>query len=196
MVKFLLGLQSGHTKHPYFLCLWNSRIKREHWVRENRPPCKQMTVGETNVLYEPLVPRNKIIFPSLHIKLEPMKQFVKAIDKEGTCFEYICKAFPGVTIEKLKKRYIRRSRYQKTYKDQNFITSMNELESKAWRSFVAVTKNFLGKKRSHDYVLLVQNMLDNYHDIGANMSIKVHFLDSHLDRFPENCGDVSDEQGE
>ena len=73
---------------------------------------------------------------------------------------------------------------------------MNELESKAWRSFVAVTKNFLGKKRSNDYVLLVQNMLDNYHDIGANMSIKVHFLDSHLDRFPENCGDVSDEQGE
>jgi len=28
------------------------------------------------------------------------------------------------------------------------------------------------------------------------MSIKVHFLHSHLDRFPENCGDVSDEQGE
>ena len=28
------------------------------------------------------------------------------------------------------------------------------------------------------------------------MSIKVHFLHSHLDRFPENLGDVSDEQGE
>ena len=39
-------------------------------------------------------------------------------------------------------------------------------------------------------------MLNNYRDIGANMSIKVHFLHSHLDRFPENCGDVSDEQGE
>ena len=33
-------------------------------------------------------------------------------------------------------------------------------------------------------------MLDNYRDTGANMNIKVHFLDSHLDRFPENCGDV------
>ena len=39
-------------------------------------------------------------------------------------------------------------------------------------------------------------MLNNYRDIGANMSIKVHFLHSHLDRFPENCGDVSGEQGE
>ena len=28
------------------------------------------------------------------------------------------------------------------------------------------------------------------------MSIKVHYLDSHLDRFPENLGDLSEEQGE
>ena len=27
------------------------------------------------------------------------------------------------------------------------------------------------------------------------MSIKVHFLQSHLDRFPENLGDFSEEQG-
>ena len=72
---------------------------------------------------------------------------------------------------------------------------MNELESKMWRPFVAVTKNFLGNKMSDGYVSLVQNILDNYRDIGGNMSIKVHFLDSRLDRFPENCGDVNDEQG-
>lgn len=28
------------------------------------------------------------------------------------------------------------------------------------------------------------------------MSLKIHFLDSHLDFFPENLGDVSDEHGE
>ena len=28
------------------------------------------------------------------------------------------------------------------------------------------------------------------------MSIKLHYLHSHLTRFPENLGDVSDEQGE
>ena len=73
---------------------------------------------------------------------------------------------------------------------------MNELESKTWRSFVTVTANFLGNKRSDDCVSPLQNMLDNYRDIGANMSIKVHFLGSHLHRFPENCGDVSDEHAE
>ena len=28
------------------------------------------------------------------------------------------------------------------------------------------------------------------------MSIKMHFLQSHLDYFPKNCGDYSEEQGE
>ena len=33
-------------------------------------------------------------------------------------------------------------------------------------------------------------------DIGANMSIKVDFLHSHQDNFPDNCCNVSGEQGE
>ncbi|GBM83423.1 hypothetical protein AVEN_14072-1 [Araneus ventricosus] len=32
--------------------------------------------------------------------------------------------------------------------------------------------------------------------LGCSMSLKVHFLDSHLDYFPENLGAVSEEQGE
>ena len=28
------------------------------------------------------------------------------------------------------------------------------------------------------------------------MSLKIHFLDSHLDSFPENLGDYSEEQAE
>lgn len=39
-------------------------------------------------------------------------------------------------------------------------------------------------------------MLTCYREVGANISIKVYFLDSNLDRFPENCGDVHDEQEE
>ena len=47
-----------------------------------------------------------------------------------------------------------------------------------------------------NYVELVENMLRKYQEMGANMSIKVHFLHSHLDRFPENLSDFSEEQGE
>jgi len=39
-------------------------------------------------------------------------------------------------------------------------------------------------------------MLENYRILGCNMSIKMHFLYSHLDKFPENLGDFSEEQGE
>ena len=111
------------------------------------------------------------------------------------CFEYICEVFPGVTIENLTNGIFDGPDIRKLVKDSNFITSMNELESKTWRSFAAVTKNFLGNKRLHDYVSLVQSMLDNYRDKGGNMRRRVHFLNSHLDRFSNNCGDVSDEQG-
>jgi len=32
--------------------------------------------------------------------------------------------------------------------------------------------------------------------MGCNMSLKIHFLESHLEFFPENLGKVSDEYGE
>ena len=39
-------------------------------------------------------------------------------------------------------------------------------------------------------------MLNSFKAMNCNMSLKVHFLHSHLDFFPENLGDVSDEHGE
>jgi hypothetical protein len=33
MVNFLLGQQSGYTKYPCFLWLWESRAKHEQWAR-------------------------------------------------------------------------------------------------------------------------------------------------------------------
>ena len=50
------------------------------------------TVGEENVIAEPLVDRSKIIFPPLHNKLGLGKQFVKALYKDGDFFKYICDA--------------------------------------------------------------------------------------------------------
>jgi len=35
-----------------------------------------------------------------------------------------------------------------------------------------------------------------YKAMGCDMSLKIHFLESHLDFFPENLGEVSDEHGE
>ena len=43
---------------------------------------------------------------------------------------------------------------------------------------------------------LVQTLVKNYAKIGCRMFLKVHILDAHLDKFKENMGTYSEEQGE
>ena len=102
MVNFLLSQQSGYTKFPCFLCTWESRDEASHCKIKNWPVPEQLKVGHKNVIHGQLVPSEKIIFPPLHIKLGLMKQFVKALNKTGQCFQYILSAFPGLSNEKLK----------------------------------------------------------------------------------------------
>ena len=79
----------GYTKYPCFLCLWDSRAKSEHWERKEWPIRGQLNVGDKSIINEPFNDRNRIVFPPLHIKLGLMKQFVKALDGHGNCFDYI-----------------------------------------------------------------------------------------------------------
>jgi len=54
----------------------------------------------------------------------------------------------------------------------------------------------LGKRRAQNIEELLNNLLQSYQKLGCNMSLKIHFLHSHLDFCPENCGAVGDEHGE
>lgn len=125
-----------------------------------------------------------------------MKQFVKSLNKDGECFKYISRSFQEISFEKLKAGIFTGPQIRKLIKDSNFQNYMNNIEFSAWSSYVSVIKNFLGNHKADNYEELVQRMLSDYKNIGANMSIKVHFLHSHLDSFPENLGDYSEEQGE
>ena len=42
----------------------------------------------------------------------------------------------------------------------------------------------------------MEELLSSYQKMGCNMSVKIYFLSSRLEFFPENCGFVSDEHGE
>ncbi|UYV71951.1 hypothetical protein LAZ67_9001304 [Cordylochernes scorpioides] len=57
-------------------------------------------------------------------------------------------------------------------------------------------KNFLGSVKVENYRDIVNDLLLSYKELGCNMSLKIHFLHSHLDFFPDNLGAVSDEHGE
>ena len=84
----------------------------------------------------------------------------------------------------------------KLMQDQTFTARMTVTERAAWCSYVSVIQEFLGNTKASNYRDLVNVMLQNFQAFGARMSIKLHYLFSHLDYFPENLGDVSKEQGE
>ena len=71
-----------------------------------------------------------------------MKQFVKALNKEGACFKYICSKFPGLTVEKLKAGIFNGPQIRKLMNDHEFPSSMSKEEFYAWAAFVKVLKNF------------------------------------------------------
>ena len=81
-------------------------------------------------------------------------------------------------------------------RDQEFARKMNDKERTAWLSFVAVMANFLGNKKADNYETLVANMLSAFRNLRCNMSVTLHYLYSHLDRFPEDLGALSVKQGE
>ena len=64
MVNFLLGQQTGYTKYPCIMCLWDSRAKQQHWIKKCWPTRNALKVCEENIIREPLVEREKIMLPS------------------------------------------------------------------------------------------------------------------------------------
>ena len=86
MVNFLLGQQHGFMKVPCYLCMWDSRARDKHWTQKEWPIRETLEAGMPNILHDPIVSRDKIIFPPLHIKLGLMKQSVKAVGSDGKCF--------------------------------------------------------------------------------------------------------------
>ena len=69
-------------------------------------------------------------------------------------------------------------------------------EKPAWKALVDVIECFLGSHRAENYQNMMSNLLQKYKAMGCRMSLELHFLRSHLDFFPPNLDDVSDEHDE
>lgn len=196
VIGMLLGQQGGYTKMPCFICEWDSRAKDKHWTTTTWPARKDLKVGTNNIVHENLIQREDVLLPPLHIKLGLMKQFTKALSKEGDCFKYLTAKFPRISSEKLKEGIFVGPQIRKLMKDVDFEKTMTTKEKNAWISFKEVVEKFLGNNKDPKYRDLVKKMLNSFKKLGCNMSIKIHFLHSHIDFFPENLGDVSEEHGE
>jgi hypothetical protein len=196
VVGMLLGLQSGYTKYCCFLCLWDSRAKQDHYTKKTWPARDYFIPGKENVKHQALVDPKKIILPPLHIKLGLIKNFIKALPKEGAAFAYVKTKFPAISDAKLKEGVFNGPDIRKLLCDSTFESHLTGHSLKAWKSFREVCEGFLGNFKDSSYKLHISHLLTNYKNMGCNMSLKIHFLHSHLDFFPQNLGDLSDEHGE
>ena len=196
VLSMFLGQHEGYTKCSCFICEWDSRADNQHWQRQKWPVRQNLMPGIKNIVHEQLVEPEKAILPPLHIKLDLVKQYAKALDKDGDCFKYNCKKYPKIAHEKINAGIFVSPQIRKLLKDPDFINTITIKEKNAWLSFQNVMENLVGNRKSINYVQLVKEMHKNFCALGCRMSLKVHFLFSHLDRFPENLGDVSEEHGE
>lgn len=196
VVAILMGMQLGYTKFMCFLCEWDSRNRAEHYVRKMWPVRHCMLPGHKNVIHEPLVDKDSIILPPLHLKLGLMKNFVKALDKTSKAFTYLCAMFPQVSDAKIREGIFIGPQIKKVIADRHFDELLSGKELDGWVAFKSIVANFLGNHKSDDYTHVVHQCVDAFRSMGCDMSLKIHFLDSHLDFFPDNLGEVSDEHGE
>ena len=71
------------------------------------------------------------ILPPLHITQGLMKQFVKALNKEGACFKYIQEKFSYIRAETVKEGVFVAPQIRKLTKDAQFLSTMTDMENKA-----------------------------------------------------------------
>ena len=63
-------------------------------------------------------------------------------------------------------------------RDELFERIITGDEQRAWHTLQEVVKGFLGYRRADNY-----KDLSSYQKLGCNMSMKIHFLSSHLNFF-------------
>ena len=177
---------------------WDNQDKKNHYVNKLSPKRTSLTPEEKNVINPPLVlPKKKYLHP-LHINLVLMKNFVKGMDKTGRGFEYMRIKFQYLSDAKIKEGIFIGAQIRELMQDRQFDEDLNETERNAWLSFKRILQGFLRNSQNSEVHNqdVVQDLLTLHKAMGCNMSLKIHFLESHLDFFPENLGEVSDEHGE
>lgn len=216
VVALIMGLQLGRTKNACFICTWISTAKIDHYhaTWEKR---STFITGEMNIRFNSLVPPEKILLPTLHIKLGLVSAFIRKMNKQDDAFKYLGVLFPRLSLAKreagisyvvdrynqfLNKRISKHlgslngPDIRKLVASDKFIGLLSPFEREAFNNMKAVFNNFLGNHRAENYRDIVHNMLMSFSQLKINMTPKMHYLHQHLDFFRDHLGKISDEHGE
>ena len=98
----------------------------------------------------------------------------------GAAFNYMRGKFPKLSEAKIKEGIFVGPQIRELLRDEQFDSVICGREKAAWNALRLVVKNFLGNFKAENYRELVDNLLYSYNNLGCNMSLKMHFLHSHL----------------
>ena len=107
------------------------------------------------------------------------------MDKTGRGFPCVRNKFPNVSDAKINEGIFIGPQVREVMQDKKFGEDLNETKINAWLSFKRICKDFLGSHKAANCQDVVQDLLTSYKTMGSNMSLKIHFLESHLNFFPQ-----------
>lgn len=83
-------------------------------------------------------------------------------------------------------------------KSKDFTDKLSKPHLAAWEAIKDVIQNVLGKNRVHKDLMkeYVKKMMNAFKAIGSSMTLKMHFLNNHLDEFLARSSKESNEHGE
>jgi hypothetical protein len=119
--------------------------------------------------------KDKILLPPLHIKFGLLRNFVKTMNKQGKCFEYLREIFREISIAELKENIFIGPQNHEIIKYDLFEHLLTITEKSAWLKFRAVCINLLGKVKAENYKELLEDLLRAYQTMRCSMSLKIHF---------------------
>ncbi|GBM76479.1 hypothetical protein AVEN_233082-1 [Araneus ventricosus] len=176
VIAVLVLLQAGYTKFCCFLCRWDSRNRKKHYIKKVWSKRQFLTPVAKNVENEALVASEKILLPSLHIKLGLMKNFVKAMDYGGSGFQYLRLKFPKLSEAKIKEDIYVGPQNRQLMKDPVFESKLTKKKAAAWTSFKELEKNFLGNHKAENHRQIVNNLLKGLQNHGVQHVVENKFL--------------------
>jgi hypothetical protein len=159
VIALLLGLQLGYIKYCCSTCEWDSRDRKNHYIKKQWSKRDSLIPRKKNVLNNPLVNPEQVFLPPLHIKLGLMKNFIQAMDKNGTGFMYLKHKFLRLNDAKIKEGIFVGPQIRELIKDEQFEEQLNEVGKAAWQAFKNVTKSFLGNHNAENYHEIVSDLL-------------------------------------
>ena len=106
---------------------------------------------------------------------------MKKLDEKSEVFAFLKKFFPTLSEAKVKAEVFVGPQIKINIADEEFLHLLNRAQEASWNSFKAVVSGFLGNNKAENYVRK---------SVGFGMSLKVHMLHAHLDKFKNNMGRV------